>query len=123
MTVGPNCVLRACTIEPECIVGAASTLTEGSYMGTNSILGPGSVLTAGQRVPSGEYWAGNPAKFVRELTEEEKESFKPDAEAYYETVVEAHRKEMDVTPYGMEIVWELEKLGYGPVVGYHNEKH
>lgn len=115
-------MLRACTIEPECTIGANSTLLEGSYMGTQSILGPGSVLAAGQRVPSGQYWAGIPAKFMRDVTEAEKERFKPDAESYYEKVVEAHRDETDVTPYGMEIIWELEKLGYQPVIGYHQEK-
>lgn len=29
VTVGPNSVLRACTIEPECVVGAGCSLLEG----------------------------------------------------------------------------------------------
>lgn len=88
-------------------------------MSKQSVLGPGSVLAAGQHVPSGEYWAGSPAKFERALSAEEIEAIVPAAEKYYEKVVSAHREEMDTTPYGMEIIWELEKMGYAPVVGYH----
>jgi gamma-carbonic anhydrase len=44
---------------------------EGSLVETNSILEAGSVLPPGRRVPTGELWAGNPARFVRKLTHEE----------------------------------------------------
>jgi carbonic anhydrase/acetyltransferase-like protein (isoleucine patch superfamily) len=76
VTVGHNCVLRATTIEPECLVGMGSTLAEGSYMEKQSILGAGSYLGSGQKVPSGELWAGNPAKKIRDITEEEREVWK-----------------------------------------------
>jgi carbonic anhydrase/acetyltransferase-like protein (isoleucine patch superfamily) len=72
VTVGHNCVLRATTIEPECLVGMGSTLDEGSYMEKQSILGAGSYLGPGQKVLSGELWAGNPAKKIRDITEEER---------------------------------------------------
>ena len=44
---------------------------EGSLVETNSILEAGSVLPPGRRIPTGEIWAGNPARFVRKLTHEE----------------------------------------------------
>ncbi|KAI3785879.1 hypothetical protein L1987_45005 [Smallanthus sonchifolius] len=71
VTVGAYCLLRSCTIEPECIIGQHSILMEGSLVETHSILEAGSVLPPGRRVPSGELWAGNPARFVRKLTHEE----------------------------------------------------
>jgi gamma-carbonic anhydrase len=43
---------------------------EGSLVETNSILEAGSVLPPGRRIPTGELWAGNPARFVRKLTNE-----------------------------------------------------
>ncbi|KAI4319019.1 hypothetical protein MLD38_032669 [Melastoma candidum] len=43
----------------------------GSLVETHSILEAGSVLPPGRRVPTGELWAGNPARFVRTLTHEE----------------------------------------------------
>jgi gamma-carbonic anhydrase len=71
VTVGAYCLLRSCTIEPECIIGQHSILMEGSLVETNSILEAGSVLPPGRRIPTGELWAGNPARFVRKLTNEE----------------------------------------------------
>jgi carbonic anhydrase/acetyltransferase-like protein (isoleucine patch superfamily) len=84
VTVGHNCVLRGCTIESECLVGIGSVLTEGSYMERNSMLAAHSVLLPNDRIPSGELWAGNPARFVRKLTEEEKENIKYLAKRYFE---------------------------------------
>ncbi|XP_021775846.1 gamma carbonic anhydrase-like 2, mitochondrial [Chenopodium quinoa] len=71
VTVGAYCLLRSCTIEPECIVGQHSILMEGSLVETHSILEAGSVVPPGRRIPTGELWAGNPARFVRTLTHEE----------------------------------------------------
>jgi carbonic anhydrase/acetyltransferase-like protein (isoleucine patch superfamily) len=40
-------------------------------MGKCSILGAGSVLAPGRSVPNYEMWAGNPAKFVRDVSKDE----------------------------------------------------
>ncbi|XP_010519507.1 PREDICTED: gamma carbonic anhydrase-like 2, mitochondrial [Tarenaya hassleriana] len=71
VTVGAYSLLRSCTIEPECIIGQHSILMEGSLVETRSILEAGSVLPPGRRIPSGELWGGNPARFIRTLTNEE----------------------------------------------------
>ncbi|KAK9187787.1 hypothetical protein WN944_019186 [Citrus x changshan-huyou] len=71
VTIGAYCSLRSCTIEPECIIGQHSILMEGSMVETHAILEAGSVLPPGRRIPTGELWAGNPARFVRTLTHEE----------------------------------------------------
>lgn len=44
-------------------VGAHSLILKGVSIGKNSIIGAGSVVT--RDVPSGEIWAGNPAKFIK----------------------------------------------------------
>lgn len=44
---------------------------EGSLMETHSILEAGSVVPPGRRIPTGELWSGNPARFVRTLTHDE----------------------------------------------------
>jgi len=68
VTVGHSCQLRGCTIEDFCLVGVNSILQEGSYMERMSELGANSVLQSDQRIPSGELWAGNPARYIRHLT-------------------------------------------------------
>jgi len=82
VTIGHNCILSACTVESFCLVGMGSVLQPGAYMEKYSMLGAGSVLKSWTRVPSGELWVGNPAKFKRKLTEEEMEDFRRGAEGY-----------------------------------------
>ena len=53
------------------MVGDRSVLLEGSLVEKHAVLAPGSVLPPGRRIPSGQLWAGSPAKFVRELTKDE----------------------------------------------------
>ena len=77
VTIGQACVLRSVTIEYECIVGDKSILLEGSMMEKNSVLEAGSVLPPGRRVPSGQVWGGNPARYVRDLTKDEKAEIAP----------------------------------------------
>jgi len=84
VTVGHNCILTACTIEDRCIVGSNSKLMPGSYMEEYSQLGAGSVLEAGQRVPSGELWAGAPAKFIRKLSDRERVEISTSSASYYD---------------------------------------
>ncbi len=44
------------------------------------MIAPGSVVQAGRRIPSGQLWAGNPAAYVRDLTEEDIEGIRLKAE-------------------------------------------
>lgn len=46
-------------------IGARSLILKGVTIGEKSIIGAGSVVT--KDVPSGEIWAGNPAKFIKKV--------------------------------------------------------
>ena len=52
-------------IENSAFIGAHSTILKGENIGENSIIGAGSVVT--KSIPSNQIWAGNPAKFVKEI--------------------------------------------------------
>ncbi len=56
-------------IEEGVFVGAGSIILKGVTIGSRSIIGAGSVVT--KSVPSGEVWAGNPAKFVRKIEDDD----------------------------------------------------
>ena len=47
-------------------IGGFSIILKGSYIGENSIIGAGSVISG--NIPSGEIWAGNPARFIKKVT-------------------------------------------------------
>lgn len=69
--VGHGSILHACTLEDECMIGMGSVVSDGSVVEKHAILEAGSVLTPGKKVPTRQVWAGNPAKYVREATDDE----------------------------------------------------
>ncbi|TVU37556.1 hypothetical protein EJB05_10876 [Eragrostis curvula] len=82
VTVGHSAVLHACTIEDEAFVGMGATLLDGVVVEKHSMVGAGSLVKQNTRIPSGEVWVGNPAKFLRKLTEEEIEFIAQSATNY-----------------------------------------
>eukprot|EP01062_Namystynia_karyoxenos_P069312 TRINITY_DN64829_c0_g1_i1.p2 TRINITY_DN64829_c0_g1~~TRINITY_DN64829_c0_g1_i1.p2 ORF type:complete len:282 (+),score=91.70 TRINITY_DN64829_c0_g1_i1:90-848(+) len=72
--IDPGCTLTGVRIGDHCYIGAGATLLEGSQVGSESFIAPGSVLRRFAVVPSGELWAGCPAEKVRDLTPEERQN-------------------------------------------------
>lgn len=71
VTVGHSAVLHGCIIEDEAFVGMGATLLDGVVVEKHAMVAAGSLVRQDTRIRSGEVWAGNPAKFLRKLTEEE----------------------------------------------------
>lgn len=86
-------------------------------MEKNSVLGANSILMPDQRIPSGEIWAGKPAKFIRKLTQKEIEQLKTNAILYYHNAM-SHKDEfylpgsnyIEAEKYDPEIGVDLTKL-------------
>jgi len=58
-------VMKDVRIEDNVFIGAHSIILKGVTIGKNSIVGAGSVVT--KSIPSNQIWAGNPAKFIRNI--------------------------------------------------------
>ena len=71
VTVGHSVTLHACTLEDNSFVGMKAMVMDDAVVESGGMLAAGAVLTPGKRVPSGQLWAGYPAKYFRDLTEEE----------------------------------------------------
>lgn len=71
VTVGHQALLHACTVEDECFIGMQACLMDDVFVETGAMIAAGALVTPGKRIPSGELWAGRPAKKMRDLTAEE----------------------------------------------------
>lgn len=92
VTIGHGAVLHGCTIEDEAFVGMGATLLDGVVLEKNAMVAAGSLVRQNARIPTGEVWAGNPAKFLRKLTEEEI-AFISQSAVNYEMLAEMHARE------------------------------
>lgn len=82
VSVGHNAVVHGCTIGDNCLVGMGATVLNGAVVGENTLIAAGSVVLEGQTIPPGSLVAGIPAKVKRELTPEEIEAIRKNAQHY-----------------------------------------
>ncbi len=71
VTVGHMALIHACTVEDKCLIGMKACVMDGARIGARTIIAAGAVVTPGKQIPSGQLWAGTPARYVRDLTEED----------------------------------------------------
>ncbi len=72
VTIGHNALLHACTIEDDSFVGMGAIIMDGAVVESGGWVAAGALVTPGKRVKAGQIWAGNPAKYFRDMTPEEK---------------------------------------------------
>ncbi|XP_031117651.1 gamma carbonic anhydrase 1, mitochondrial-like [Ipomoea triloba] len=92
VTVGHSAVLHGCTVEDEAFVGMGATLLDGVVVEKNAMIAAGALVRQNTRIPCGEVWGGNPAKFLRKLTEEEI-SFISQSALNYSNLAQGHAAE------------------------------
>ena len=82
VTIGHCVLLHACTIEDNSFIGMRATLMDGVVVESGAMVAAGALVTPNKRIPSGQLWAGNPAKYFRDLTVEDLAFFPVSAENY-----------------------------------------
>ncbi|GJN06336.1 hypothetical protein PR202_ga24057 [Eleusine coracana subsp. coracana] len=92
VTVGHSAVLQGCTVEDEAFVGMGATLLDGVVVEKHGMVAAGALVRQNTRIPCGEVWGGNPAKFLRKLTDEEI-AFIAQLAANYSELAKAHAAE------------------------------
>ena len=82
VTVGHGAILHACTVENTGFVGFGARVLDGAVVRSGGILAAGAVLAPRKVVGAGELWAGNPARLLRTLNDEEFEGITASAIRY-----------------------------------------
>mmetsp|Transcript_38252 Transcript_38252/g.46685 ORF Transcript_38252/g.46685 Transcript_38252/m.46685 type:complete len:314 (+) Transcript_38252:262-1203(+) len=82
VTIGHGAVIQSARVEDNCLIGMGSVINSGVTVESFSFVAAGAVVGRGVTVKSGELWAGNPARKLRDLTEGEKEKLVYQANEY-----------------------------------------
>lgn len=71
VTVGHMAMLHDCVLEDEAYVGMQAMVMDGAIVQKRAFVAAGALVTPNKIVPTGQLWAGRPAKYVRDLTQED----------------------------------------------------
>ena len=71
--IGHMAMVHGCTLEDRAFVGLGSIVMDGCTIESEAMLAAGAMLTQGKRIAAGQLWAGRPAKYVRDLSAQDRE--------------------------------------------------
>lgn len=71
VTVGHMALLHACTIGNRAFIGMQACIMDDAIVEDEAMVAAGALVTPGKRIPSRQLWGGRPARFMRDLTEDE----------------------------------------------------
>ena len=63
-TIGHSCVVHACTIGAEALIGNHATVLDHARVGSRALVGAGSLVSGGTEIPDGVLAIGTPARVM-----------------------------------------------------------
>ena len=91
--VGHMAMLHGCTLHDRAFVGLGSIVMDTCEIEAHGMLAAGALLTPGKIIRARQLWAGRPAKYVRDLREDEVEMQRLGVTGYVE-LARRHRQAM-----------------------------
>jgi carbonic anhydrase/acetyltransferase-like protein (isoleucine patch superfamily) len=82
VTIGHQVMLHGCTIGDGSLIGIKATVLNNAKIGRNCLVGAHALITEGKDIPDRSLVVGAPGKVVRQLTDEEVQYLKWNAEHY-----------------------------------------
>ena len=82
VSIAHNAIVHGCTIEDEVLIGMGAIVMDGAVVGRNSIVAAGAIVLQHTIIPAGSIYAGNPAKFLKNVSAEQAEIFLRTANNY-----------------------------------------
>lgn len=68
VSIAHNAIVHGCTIEDHVLIGMGSIVMDGAVIGTGAIVAAGAIVTQNTKVPPGTIYAGNPAKYLKDVS-------------------------------------------------------
>jgi len=82
VSIAHNAIVHGCAIEDEVLIGMGAIVMDGAVIGSRSIIAAGAIITQNTVVPPGSIYAGNPARFLKAVSDEQAEVFMRTANNY-----------------------------------------
>ncbi len=82
VTIGHGALIHACTIDNGAFIGMQACIMDGAHVEAGAMVAAGALVSPRKTIPSGELWGGTPARYMRDLTPEEKQNITSSAEHY-----------------------------------------
>jgi gamma-carbonic anhydrase len=92
VTIGHSVVLHGCTLENHVLIGIGAIVLNGAVIGEGSVIAAGALVPEGMHIPPNSLAMGVPAKVRREVTPEERERFRLNAQ-HYDELRQQYREE------------------------------
>lgn len=86
--VAHKAMLHGCTLKDNAFVGMGAIVMDNTVIEPDGMLAAGGMLTPGKTIRSGELWAGQPARLMRQLTGKEIAKNRSMAEHYRRLAVQ-----------------------------------
>jgi gamma-carbonic anhydrase len=80
--IGHMAMVHGCTLLDRAFVGLGSIVMDGCTIEGDAMLAAGAMLTPGKTLPHRQLWAGRPAKYVRDLSDEAVAAMRAGVEHY-----------------------------------------
>lgn len=80
--IGHLAMVHGCLLHDRAFVGLGAIVMDGCEIESDGMLAAGGLLTPGRRIPSGQLWAGRPAKYLRDLSGAELENARNAVDTY-----------------------------------------
>lgn len=82
VTIGHRAMIHACIIKDCAFIGMSATIMDKAIIEPFGFVAAGALVSPGKVVGSRQLWAGVPAKYIRDLCDDEIEHIKKSADNY-----------------------------------------
>ncbi len=73
VSIGHMALIHACRLEEGSFIGMKACIMDGAVVERGAFVAAGALVTPGKRVAQGELWAGQPARFMREISQRDRD--------------------------------------------------
>ncbi len=82
VSIGHGAIVHGCEVRDGALIAMGAIVLNDVIVGEGAVVGAGALVPEGKEIPPGTLWMGTPAKFVRDLRNDEKERFKKTPQSY-----------------------------------------